>query len=100
MIDVQNQNPLILCVIDGDEHLFSPVLLQQGLAGGKQAAQLLTQAIAESLSKENVNVFGRLSFWITVFLNRARVTDTLIGHGVCTLDQFNTFLTVGTLRHA
>ncbi|RXW24640.1 hypothetical protein EST38_g1213 [Candolleomyces aberdarensis] len=47
-----NQNPLILCVINGDELVFSRDLLSQGFQGGRLAAQEITKAIAEHLTKE------------------------------------------------
>ncbi|KAJ3517558.1 hypothetical protein NLJ89_g427 [Agrocybe chaxingu] len=61
-----HQNALILCVINGDELVFNRDLLTQGYAGGRAAAQQLTQAIAAQLSNEEVHVYGRLSFWITI----------------------------------
>lgn len=97
MIDVsryQNQNPLILCLINVDEHLFSSSLLEQGNVGGQRAAQILTQNIAEFLSQEDLNVFGRLSFWITLFLDRNRLAESLDAQGVCSVPQFNAFLSV------
>ena len=88
----QSQNPLILCVIDGDANIFSPALLAQGQYGGQQAAQQLTKGIAEYLSQEDVQVFGRLSFWITVYLNRRTLLETLLGNSLCTTEQFEAFL--------
>lgn len=73
--------------------MFNRSLLSLGQQGGLQAAQELTQGIAEFLSQEDVQVFGRLSFWISVFLNRRTVLDTLLAHAACTTEQFDAFLT-------
>ncbi|KAJ3550976.1 hypothetical protein NM688_g4956 [Phlebia brevispora] len=89
---IKSQNPLILCVIDGEANIFSPSLLAQGQYGGQQAAQQLTKGIAEYLSQEDVQVFGRLSFWITIYLNRRSLLETLLGNSLCTAEQFEAFL--------
>jgi len=86
-----NQNSLILCVINADENVFTRELLLQGQQGGRTAAQHLTQAVAEYLVNEDVHIFGRLSFWITVFYNRLELTDHLKGNDVCTMEQFDAF---------
>ena len=89
----QCQNPLILCVIDGDGNIFTKSLLAQGLLGGRQAAQQLTQGIAEYLANEDTHIFGRLSFWVSIYFNKSGLIDTLAGHNICTLEQFEAFLT-------
>ncbi|KAF8222733.1 hypothetical protein L208DRAFT_582297 [Tricholoma matsutake] len=86
-----NQNPLILCVINGDENIFTRELLVQGQQGGRTAAQQLTKAVAEYLVNEDVHIFGRLSFWITIFFNRVELTDILKNNDVCTMEQFDAF---------
>jgi len=88
---LKNQNPLILCVIDGDTNVFSQSLLSQGHQGGRQAAQELTKGIAEFLSQEEIQVFGRLSFWVTVYVNKRELLNNLVGEGLCTADQFEAF---------
>ncbi|GLB33666.1 hypothetical protein LshimejAT787_0105500 [Lyophyllum shimeji] len=87
-----NQNPLILCVVNGDENIFIRELLVQGQQGGRAAAQQLTKSIAEYLSNEDVHIFGRLSFWITVYYNRMELDDFLRTHRICTSEQFEGFL--------
>lgn len=88
----QSQNPLILCAVDGNVNIFNPSYLTQGLQGGKKAAQALTKTIAEYLSQEEVQVFGRLSFWITVYLSREALLADLVGGNICTAEQFTAFL--------
>ncbi|KAI0347349.1 hypothetical protein BDW22DRAFT_1351768 [Trametopsis cervina] len=89
---IQNQHPLIICIVDGDVNIFDRSLLTLGQTGGLQAAQELTRVIAGFLSQEDVQVFGRLSFWITIFINRRAVLDTLLANSLCTAEQFDGFL--------
>lgn len=89
----QNQNPLILCIIHGDELVFNREFLTEGYHGGRAAAQQLTKAIAEHLSNEDVHLYGRLSFWITVYLNKRNLSETLLLNNVCSEEQFESFLT-------
>jgi hypothetical protein len=85
-----------MCVINGDENIFAGELLGQGLQGGRTAAQHLTKAVAEYLANEDVHIFGRLSFWIVIFYNRLELTDLLTSNNVCTMGQFDAFLSVCT----
>ncbi|KAF8803669.1 hypothetical protein BYT27DRAFT_7225624 [Phlegmacium glaucopus] len=87
-----NQNPLILCIINGDELVFNRELLNQGYQGGRTAAQQLTQAIAEHLSKEETQVYGRLSFWITIYLTKNELAEDLSASNLCSPEQFQAFL--------
>ncbi|KAJ6629143.1 hypothetical protein B0H10DRAFT_1988088 [Mycena sp. CBHHK59/15] len=77
-----NQDPLILCVINGDENLFNASLLAQGQQGGITAVKLLTQTIATHLGAEGVQIFGRVSYWITVYFNRGELIDRLTGNNI------------------
>ncbi|KAH9938530.1 uncharacterized protein B0H18DRAFT_1134244 [Fomitopsis serialis] len=86
------KDPLILCVIDGDMNIFSPMLLAQGLQGGRQAAQELTKSIAEFLSQEEVQVFGRLSFWVTIYFNKRGLVNMLRDEGICGPEQLEAFM--------
>ncbi|TFK76052.1 hypothetical protein BDN72DRAFT_867759 [Pluteus cervinus] len=87
-----NQHPLILCVLNGDENIFSPELLMQGHQGGRIAAQTLTKLIAGYLSNEDVQIFGRLSFWITFYVTKVELADRLSSHSLCSPEQFEDFL--------
>jgi len=88
----KNQSPLILCVINGDENVFSRSLMVQGQQGGRQAAQALTKAIAEYLTSEEIQVFGRLSFWITIYYNKRNLVESLVENSICTSEQFEAFI--------
>lgn len=89
---LQNQSPLILCVINGDENVFPKSLLVQGQTGGRQAAQSLTKSIAEYLANEDLQVLGRLSFWITIYYNKRNLLELLLDNGLCAAEQFEAFL--------
>ena len=91
---MQNQNALILCIINGDELIFNHELLTQGYQGGRTAAQQLTQVIAEQLSNEEAHVYGRLSFWTTIYLNKTDLAEDLAGNNICSQEQFHAFLIV------
>jgi hypothetical protein len=66
----------------------------QGYQGGRAAAQQLTQRIAAQLSSEEVHVYGRLSFWITIYFNKAELAEDLSASNICPLEQFHAFVTV------
>ncbi|KZT12842.1 uncharacterized protein LAESUDRAFT_808368 [Laetiporus sulphureus 93-53] len=89
----KNQNPLVLCVIDGDANVFNPSLIAEGHKGGRLAAQELTKGIAEFLAQEEVQVFGRLSFWVTVYLHKRGLLSMLQSENICSADQFEAFIT-------
>jgi hypothetical protein len=97
LIENQNFNPLILCVINGDEFLFKQDLVVQGYQGGRAAAQIITQSIAEYLANEDIHVFGRLSFWINIYLNRSALKESFLETNYCTPDQFDNFIAVSAL---
>lgn len=73
--------------------MFNREFLTEGYHGGRAAAQQLTKAIAEHLSNEDVHLYGRLSFWITVYLNKRNLSETLVLNNVCSEEQFDSFLT-------
>lgn len=64
----------------------------QGQQGGRQAAQALTKAIAEYLTSEEIQVFGRLSFWITIYYNKRNLVELLVENNICTAEQFEAFI--------
>jgi len=93
-VATQNQHALILCIINGDELVFNREFMIQGYQGGRAAAQQLTQRIAAQLSSEEVHVYGRLSFWITIYFNKAELAEDLSASNICPLEQFHSFVTV------
>ncbi|KAK7049651.1 hypothetical protein VNI00_005682 [Paramarasmius palmivorus] len=85
-------DPLILCLINGNETFFSKQFLEQGFQGGQSAAQLTTKAIAEHLSREDVQLSGRLSFWVILFINKIQLEYAFATHNICTPEQLDGFL--------
>ncbi|KAF7981646.1 hypothetical protein HWV62_32750 [Athelia sp. TMB] len=66
--------------------------MPMGQQGGRQAAQQITKGIAEYLSDEDIQVFGRgLSFWVTVYFNKTGLLNALASHDICTPEQFESF---------
>lgn len=61
------------------------------------AAQIITQSIAEYLANEDIHVFGRLSFWINVYFNKAALKESFLEANYCMPDQFDNFIAVGVL---
>ncbi|RPD67017.1 hypothetical protein L227DRAFT_11412 [Lentinus tigrinus ALCF2SS1-6] len=88
----QAQDPLVLCVLDGDRLLFLRSLIEQGYQGGWKAAQEFTKAIAQELVQQGFVGFERLSFWITIYLNKRAVVTALRDEGMATPEQFEAFL--------
>ncbi|EJF56603.1 hypothetical protein DICSQDRAFT_183737 [Dichomitus squalens LYAD-421 SS1] len=88
----QAQDPFVLCVIDGDKLLFHSSLIEQGANGGRQAAQDFTKAVAQELVQQGLTGFERLSFWVTVYLNKKAVAARLMEEGIARPDQFEAFL--------
>ncbi|KAF9263548.1 hypothetical protein L218DRAFT_927240 [Marasmius fiardii PR-910] len=84
-------SPLIHCVLNGDEIFFSQVYLINGFQGGQRVAQLLTKSIAEFLSQEDLQLFTRISFWVTLFVNKSQLANTLVCQNICTHDQLDAF---------
>lgn len=75
---------------------FNQSLLAQGFIGGQNAAQHLTKMISEYLSSEGVQIFGRLSFWVSVYFNKIELVNSLIfGQNGCSREQLEAFLAVG-----
>lgn len=77
--------------------MFKQDLIVQGYQGGRVAAQIITQSIAEYLANEDIHVFGRLSFWINVYFNKAALKESFLEANYCMPDQFDNFIAVGVL---
>ncbi|KAJ3909282.1 hypothetical protein F5879DRAFT_934154 [Lentinula edodes] len=88
----ENGNPLVLCVINGQKIFFNQALLMQGFMGGQNAAQYLTKAISDYLTSETVQIFGRVSFWVSIYFNKIELVNTLVGQDVCSREQLEGFL--------
>ncbi|KAI0638328.1 hypothetical protein C8Q77DRAFT_1090587 [Trametes polyzona] len=86
------QDPMVLCAIDGDRLMFNPSLIEQGYSGGRQAAQDFTKEIAQELLQQGLIGFERLSFWVTLYLNKRAVLNGLRENGIVAQEQFEAFL--------
>ncbi|KAF8591870.1 hypothetical protein K439DRAFT_1325765, partial [Ramaria rubella] len=96
---LKDDNPLILCLIDGDGNIFSEDLVSQGRPGGILAAQLLTKGVTDYLAEKedgktdgSSSIFGRAQIWVSVYCNKAGLQETLTSRHLCTLDQFESFI--------
>ena len=95
----KDDNPLVLCLIDGDGNIFSQDLVSQGRIGGSHAAQLLTKGIIDYLSEtedpkmdSSLSISGRVQLWVSVFCNKAGLQETLTNRHICTAEQFESFI--------
>lgn len=118
----QDDNPLALCLIDGDGNIFSAELLVQGQAGGRRAAALLTQGLSAHMAELTLptsststtststpstssstissdsglngisGTKGRAQLWLTVYCNKRGLAETLVSSGVCSAEQFEDFV--------
>ncbi|KAI0094919.1 hypothetical protein BDY19DRAFT_982245 [Irpex rosettiformis] len=85
-------NPLILCLIDGDGNLFAPYLIAEGKAGGRHAAMRLTEGINNHMaSVDNGGSSGRGQIWLTIYCNKKGLSETLTSNNVCTAEKFDEF---------
>ncbi|EJD55276.1 hypothetical protein AURDEDRAFT_78286 [Auricularia subglabra TFB-10046 SS5] len=84
------ENPLVLVLLDGDGCIFQQELLNLGAAGGSKAAALLTRGINAHLEEE----LGarRADIWVTIFLNKRGLAETLAANNMCTTDEFDAFI--------
>ena len=88
---MQDNNPLILCLIDGDGNIFSSDLISLGQVGGRQAAMLLTKGLTDHITDVDSSCRGQI--WLTVYCNKQGLLETLTGNGACTAEQFEAFVT-------
>ncbi|KAJ7038164.1 hypothetical protein C8F04DRAFT_370482 [Mycena alexandri] len=86
---LKNDNPLLLCLIDGDGHIFKKELITQGRSGGRQAAMLLTKGLTDYTAR--ATDISRAQVWLTVFCNKSGLIDTLVNQDICTKEQFEEF---------
>ena len=53
---------------------------------------MLTKAVAGYLANEDLQVLGRLSFWITIYYNKRNLLELLLDNELCAAEQFEAFL--------
>lgn len=82
----------MLCVIDGDRLIFNSCFIDQGYQGGRNAAQEFTKAVAQELVDQGLTGFERLSFWVTIYINKRAIQTRLHDDGIATPEQLEAFL--------
>ncbi|SJL05743.1 uncharacterized protein ARMOST_09079 [Armillaria ostoyae] len=88
---INEDNPLILALVDGDGNIFTDELLRQGQAGGRNAAMMLTKGLTDHTATVDARRSARSRVWLTVYCNKQGLSDTLIANDVCTSEQFEAF---------
>ncbi|KII94335.1 hypothetical protein PLICRDRAFT_424408 [Plicaturopsis crispa FD-325 SS-3] len=89
---LKEDNPLLLCLIDGDGNIFSQDHIKLGQAGGRQAAMLLTRGLTDHAMSLNEGSTGRGQVWLTVYCNKTGLLDTLTSANICTAAEFEAFV--------
>ncbi|KAF7331905.1 hypothetical protein MKEN_00070800 [Mycena kentingensis (nom. inval.)] len=92
------KNPVIICVINGDEYIFPH--FARGFAGGAEAATGLVKHVADYLKQDPcAEAFKSIAFCVTVYYSRRRLLEVLLHRSVCTVQQFDEFLTGFSTQH-
>ncbi|KAF9057720.1 hypothetical protein BJ165DRAFT_69378 [Panaeolus papilionaceus] len=81
-LESQLKGHRVIALVDGDGAIFSTQLIGQGQAGGHQAAEKLTDSIAQYLN--TTNGVHQYQLWVYVFLNKRGLVDALgrMGHAI------------------
>jgi len=88
-----DDNPLILCLIDGDGYIFTKELLQLGSTGGQNAAKLLREGILGYLADNgHLELSRRGKIWLILYFNRTGLLRVLKENSVCSEQQFGEFI--------
>ncbi|KAL0951145.1 hypothetical protein HGRIS_007880 [Hohenbuehelia grisea] len=83
--------PLVVALVDGDGHIFISEHLQNGQAGGRQAAILLREELSKWLHDRRPMIANRVEILLTIFWNARGMRDTLLKYNICTGEQFDGF---------
>jgi hypothetical protein len=90
----QDDNPLILCLIDGDGCIFTQELLQLGSTGGQRAAKSLKDGITSYLVDNDLAELSRRGrIWLTIYFNKTGLLKTLKRANICSDQNFEEFIT-------
>ncbi|KAJ3878409.1 hypothetical protein F5051DRAFT_327986, partial [Lentinula edodes] len=46
------------------------------------------------LASETVQIFGRVSFWVSIYFDKIELVSRLVGQDVCSREQLEGFLAV------
>jgi len=91
-IPLQERDPIVLCLIDGDGNIFDDALLRQGREGGSEAAKILNENILVHCN-ESLKQRKQINLWTYIFVNMRGLQITLARSGVCTAAEFEAFVT-------
>ncbi|KAF9242910.1 hypothetical protein BU15DRAFT_72565 [Melanogaster broomeanus] len=89
---MKDENPLFLCLIDGDGNIFSQELLTAGHAGGRHAAMLLTKGLTDYMVETDAESSSRGQVWLTIYCNKSGLMETLVNNDICTAGEFEAFV--------
>ncbi|KAI0043196.1 hypothetical protein FA95DRAFT_1546637 [Auriscalpium vulgare] len=89
---LKDDNPLLICLIDGDGTIFSEELWRLGTNGGRQAALMLTKGITDHAASADKGVASRCQTWLSIFCNKSGLMDVLLRNSICSIAQFEDFL--------
>ncbi|KAG8886743.1 hypothetical protein FRB98_001044 [Tulasnella sp. 332] len=106
---IHEDNPLVICLIDGDGAVFSESFIHRGREGGRDAAAALNAALKsyvesynatlsnnDTRNTQDVNGFsaGRImspQIVCTIYHNRSGQSKTLVANGVCSFQSLQEF---------
>ncbi|CAL1695900.1 unnamed protein product [Somion occarium] len=92
---LKDDNPLVVCLIDGDGNIFSSELVKLGQNGGHQAALLLNKGLTDHMNSldSDEGFSSRGQIWLTVYCNKSGLLETLTSNNICTAEEFESFVT-------
>lgn len=88
----KNENPLIVCLLDGDGCIFAQDYLCQGQAGGFKAAEELSTEVTKYLRRLPERIPTGARIVTMVFLSKVGLEGALHRNGICTPEEFTSFL--------
>ncbi|KAG8897231.1 hypothetical protein FRB99_008350, partial [Tulasnella sp. 403] len=96
LVALQEDNPLVVCLIDGDGAVFAEELLIKGKTGGHDAAAALRELIKEQVDQgsQNNRRISSPEIICTVYINGQGLSKTLSAdiNDVCTPQNFTDFI--------
>lgn len=79
---VQERNPFVMVLIDGDGMIFETEFLQKGLAGGKQAAAALYNAVLNYIERETTIIPTTSRVLCRIYANVKGLAEVLVRAGL------------------
>ncbi|KAG8818182.1 hypothetical protein FRC17_010911 [Serendipita sp. 399] len=88
----QSENPLVVCLLDGDGCIFAEEYLKQGHDGGALAAEQLSRAVTKYLRANVERSYPGAKIVTMVFLSKTGMESVLYRNGICRPDEFGAFM--------